>query len=157
MARDDPFADVDRILGAIDYAGQAAALEEKHRAAMAGLLRECLEVVDSLETLEAHCGELQQAGAERVPARSVGLIRRQMLRALANASVEPMNAAGTPLDLDRHDVAEVRPDAAVAESTVLEERVRGYLWKGALLRRARVVVSRLPDDPEPAEPKGEAE
>jgi molecular chaperone GrpE (heat shock protein) len=53
-----------------------------------------------------------------------------------------MNAAGHPLDLAHHEVDAVSPDSSVEADTVLEEKVRGYLWKGALLRRAKVLISR---------------
>jgi molecular chaperone GrpE len=71
-----------------------------------------------------------------------------MLKALDKADVEPMNAAGMPLDLERHEVLAVRVDPSVPEDTVLEEALRGYLWKQRLLRRARVVISRCQDSEE---------
>ncbi len=140
--------DTDKMLSTIDFgkmmdvAGMIAAQNEKHRKETAKLLIEFLEVVDSLEALGVHCKELVATGQQHVPLRSVDTTLRQALKMLAGAGVEQMKAAGQPLNLELHEVDAVTADAAVEEDTVLEEKVRGYLWNGVLLRRAKVVISR---------------
>ena len=53
----------------------------------------------------------------------------------------PLDAVGKELDLDWHEVAEVQGSETAAADTVLHELIRGYSWKGKLLRRSRVVIS----------------
>ena len=126
----------------MDVAAAMSAEGQKHRKETADLLVRFLEVVDSLDALAAHCEELAAGGLEHVPLRSVNTTLRQALSALSQAGVERMDAAGRPLDLNLHEVEAVRPDSSVEEDTVLEEKVRGYLWKGTVLRRSKVVISR---------------
>ncbi len=126
----------------MDVAAAVSAEGQKHRKETADLLVRFVEVVDSLEALAAHCEELAARGHQHVPLRSVNTTLRQALSALSRAGVEPMDAAGRPLDLNLHEVEAVRPDSSVEEDVVLEEKVRGYLWRGAVLRRSKVVISR---------------
>jgi molecular chaperone GrpE (heat shock protein) len=147
MASKDSGDDTDKMLSAMDFgkmmdvAGALAAQNEKHRKETAGLLLGFLEVVDSIEALGAHCQELVEQGYEHVPLRSVNTTYRQALNILSRLGVEQMNAAGRPLNLEEHEVEAVRPNTSAEEDTVLEEKLRGYLWNGTLLRRAKVVVA----------------
>jgi molecular chaperone GrpE (heat shock protein) len=147
MTSKDSGDDMDRMLSGMDFgkmmdvAGAVTAQNEKHRKEMADLLLGFLEVVDSLEALGAHCQELVERGCDHIPLRSVNTTLRQALSMLSRAGVEQMNAAGRPLNLAEHEVEAVRPNASAEEDTVLEEKLRGYLWNGALLRRAKVVVA----------------
>ncbi len=147
MPDKDSADDVNKMWSAMDFgkmmdaAGMVAEQNEKHRKETADLLLRFLEIVDSLEALGAHCEELVARGYEHIPLRSVNTTLRQALNILSQTGVEQMNAAGRPLNLEQHEVDAVRPDSSVEEDTVLEEKVRGYLWKGTLLRRAKVVIS----------------
>jgi molecular chaperone GrpE (heat shock protein) len=140
--------DTDKMLSVMDFgkmmdvAGMVAAQNEKHRKETADLLLRFLDVIDSLQALGEHCQELVASGYEHVPLRSVNTTLHQALNVLSQVGVEQMNAAGHPLDLAHHEVDAVSPDSSVEADTVLEEKVRGYLWKGALLRRAKVLISR---------------
>jgi molecular chaperone GrpE (heat shock protein) len=82
------------------------------------------------------------SGHQQIPLRSVNTIFGQALNVLSQVGVEQMKAVGQPLNLEWHEVDAVTPDSSVEEDTVLEEKVRGYLWNGLLLRRAKVVISR---------------
>jgi len=142
MSKDDLFVSADKMLAAMDFAEVTAAQEEKHKKQMANLLLNFLDVMDSMQTLEAHCQDLYASGHEHIPLRSVSIIVRQISSLLSKAGVEPMNGAGHSLDLNLHEVVAVRTDLSTAEDTVLEELLRGYMWNKDLLRRAKVVISR---------------
>ncbi len=139
MPEDDRSAQ--RLLAAIDFAGLAEARDEQHRREMAGLLEGLLDVLDNLLALEAHCREQAERGDRQVPHRAATIMVNQLRAVLARAGVEPIEAAGQPLDLALHDVESVRPDPAAEPDTVLEEVRRGYRWRGTLLRRARVIIA----------------
>lgn len=142
MADDDIFVTADRMLASMDFAALSAEREEKHRREMAGALGSFLPIVDSLEALEARCRELTEQGAQDVPLRSVSVLVKRAFQVLSGLGVEPMRARGGPVDLAMHEVVAVREDPTVEEDTVLEETLRGYLWKTSPLRQARVVVNR---------------
>jgi molecular chaperone GrpE len=137
----------------MDFAAMTAAQEGKHQKEMMTVLRAFLSVVDSLQALEAHCRGLIASGQKHVPARSVTVTLRQALQALARSGVEPMNAVGTKLNLDFHEVVAVSATSQEESDTVVEEAQSGYLWSGRLLRRAKVIVSSGPETERPS--KGE--
>lgn len=141
MATNDPFQAADRLLAAVDFSGMAASLEEEFRRETSRLLLGVVEVLDGLETLQAYCEELANAGFAQAPCPSVQGLVKQLRAVLAQAGATPIEVVGHPLDLESHDVAAVRPDATVEADTILEEQRRGYRWRQQLLRRARVVVA----------------
>jgi molecular chaperone GrpE len=138
MSSEQEFPDFGNML---DFAGMAAEQNEKHRKETTNLLLAFLEIVDSLEAFAQHCEELVSAGQNQVPARTANTIVGQARNVLRQMNVEPMEAVGRPLNLEWHDVHSVSENSAAEPDTVLEEKVRGYLWKGSLLRRAKVVIA----------------
>ncbi len=106
-----------------------------------GLVLDLLGVADSLHALDDHFAELERRG-ERVPRKSVDVALRKLLGVLKKHRVEPMQCTGLPLDLDHHEVVEVKHVRDTPDDIVLEESVRGYLSADRVLRYAKVVVSR---------------
>ena len=141
MAKDELFGDAGRLLAAMDFTAMTAAQEEKQRKEMTDLLLGFLEVVDSLQSLEAHCRELVESGHPQVPLRSVSVTTRKALQVLGKAGVTPMNDTGSKLDLDRHEVAAISTTSPEDADVVVGESLSGYLWNNRLLRRAKVTVS----------------
>lgn len=145
----DPQNDLDKLLTGMnfgkmmDVSESLTSQKDKHRAEMASMLTRFLEVVDSIEALVNHCEQLSASGQQHVPYGSANTTLRQALQVLSQLGVEPMQAVGQPLNLAFHDVDQLIVDPSVEEDTVLEEKTRGYLWNGLLLRRAKVVISRL--------------
>ena len=107
------------------YAGQAE--EEKKR-----LLRNFLTVADNLERALAHSGDDLGDG--------VKLTYQELQRLLSQEGVEPLEAIGQPFDPYYHEaVGTVASDDD--EETVVGERQKGYLYRGELLRPAKVEVA----------------
>jgi molecular chaperone GrpE (heat shock protein) len=150
MSSDNLFVGVDQIVAALDVSARLAEQEERHRRETAALLRRLLGVLDSLQAVERQCRELAAAGVTQAPHKAVNVTFRQMLQELSTVGLEPMNVVGRPLDLAQHEVVGVRHDPSVAEDTVLEETVPGYVWKHGLLRQAKVVISRASDSAAPS-------
>jgi molecular chaperone GrpE len=136
-------ASADRMLAALDFAGQSAQQSEQHRRQMASLLRGVIETLDSLQSLATHCRSLPAAGDPGgFPVKTIELIVKQLDREIQAAGATPMDAVGQPLDLERHEVVSVRHEPTCDDDTVLEETVHGYLWQDRVLRYAKVIVSR---------------
>jgi molecular chaperone GrpE len=141
MAEEDIAAAADRILAGLDFARAASAAEAARRQELERLLGGFLEVVDSLEALE-HWSAGAGDDLRWTLSGTIQRIRRQALEVLEQAGVEPLDCAGKPLDLSHSEVVEVRIGTGAAEDTVVEEVLRGYTWRGRLLRRPRVVIAR---------------
>jgi molecular chaperone GrpE len=107
------------------YADQAE--EEKKR-----LLRAFLAVADNLERALVHSGDGLRDGVQ--------LTYQELQRLLSLEGVEPLETIGQPFDPYYHEaVGTVAGDGN--EETVVGERRKGYLYRGELLRPAKVEVA----------------
>jgi molecular chaperone GrpE len=107
------------------YADQAE--EEKKR-----LLRAFLTVADNLERALAHSGDGLRDGVQ--------LTHQELQRLLSQEGVEPLETIGQPFDPYYHEAV----DTVVGDDdpeTVVGEREKGYLYRGELLRPAKVEVA----------------
>ena len=117
------------------YAAQAE--EERKR-----LLRAFLTVADNLELALSHSDRpspallAKQAGSLR---DGVRLTYQELRRLLTQEGVEPLEAIGQPFDPYYHEaVGTIAGDHD--QETVVGERQKGYLYRGELLRPAKVEV-----------------
>ena len=107
------------------YADQAEE-EKKH------LLRAFLAVADNLERALAHSGDGLRDG--------VKLTHQELQRLLNREDVEPLEAIGHAFDPYYHEAV----DTVIGDDdqeTVVGERQKGYLYRGELLRPAKVEVA----------------
>ncbi len=116
------------------YADQAE--EEKKR-----LLRAFLAVADNLERALAHSGDGFRDGVQ--------LTYQELQRLLSREGVEPLEATGQPFDPYYHEAVET-VDGDGDEEIVVGERQKGYLYRGELLRPAKVEVA-IPASSHPCE------
>jgi molecular chaperone GrpE len=103
----------------------------------AGLLARLLEVLDDLDRLSA------EGAATPAPAlhQAVELIDRKLRKELQTAGLEPIDPVGAPFDPNLHEaVSTVPPPRPELDHTVSATFQVGYLFKGALVRPARVQV-----------------
>jgi molecular chaperone GrpE len=107
------------------YANQAE--EEKKR-----LLRAFLAVADNLERALAHSGDGFREGVE--------LTYQELQRLLSREGVEPMEVIGQPFDPYYHEAVDTM-DGDDDQEIVVGERQKGYLYRGELLRPAKVEVA----------------
>ncbi|MGA9351140.1 MAG: nucleotide exchange factor GrpE [Anaerolineae bacterium] len=126
------------------YADQAE--EEKKR-----LLRTFLAVADNLKRALAHSDrplsdfdELSRAVPPASQGRSlhdgVKLTYQELQRLLSQEGVEPLEAIGQPFDPYYHEAVDTVAGDHDQE-TVVGERQKGYLYRGELLRPAKVEVA----------------
>lgn len=113
------------------------------------LLREILPVLDNFDrALAAEAGPAGEAGFRA----GVELIHRDFLKALERVGVRPFSAVGELFDPARHEAVGRVERADVADHTVVEETLRGYLFHDRVLRPAQVIVAvEPPPPPEPGE------
>ncbi len=65
----------------------------------------------------------------------------RMMKTLETAGLQPLKTIGKVVDLNIHDVVEYRPSMDYSHNTVIKERQKGYIFRGRLLRDAKVVVA----------------
>jgi molecular chaperone GrpE len=118
------------------YAGQAE--EEKKR-----LLRNFLTVADNLERALAHSDHLTSNHLTSQGASihdGVLLTYQELQRLLSQEGVEPLEAMGQPFDPYYHEAVGMIAGNHDQE-TVVGQRQKGYLYRGELLRPAKVDVA----------------
>lgn len=109
--------------------------EEQTEAEKKRLLREFLTIMDNLERALSHA-EVSEDGLRE----GLQLTHQALQRMLTQEGVEAMSPEGKPFDPLYHEaVATVSTDAA--PETVVGQVQKGYLYRGELLRPARVQVA----------------
>ena len=115
---------------------QEREMEEFRRLANAGLIRECLPVLDNLERALSAPGD--EAGGVR---EGVQLVLRQFQDVLARHGLEQIDPLGAPFDPTLHEAIAKRPAAGCEDNAVCEVLQKGYRLGERLLRPALVVVA----------------
>ena len=132
----DELQERDRKLRDYIAAHQHAVQEmDRDRSALAGTM---LEVVDDLDrSLQA--GET--SGNVAAVLEGVALVRNRVMGKLKELGVEPLNSLGERFDPNVHEAVGMIPVAdAEQDQQVIAEEQTGFLFKGKLLRAARVIV-----------------
>jgi molecular chaperone GrpE len=75
------------------------------------------------------------------------VIRRTLLDLLRQRQVVPLEAVGKPFDPSFMYAIGRQETNSMAENTVIQEVVRGYLWQNQILREAQVMVAVRPGEP----------
>lgn len=76
--------------------------------------------------------------------KSLEALRTRLLSIMEREGLVPAVSVGKALDLDIHEVVEVRGSNQNGEPVVVEEFQKGYLFDNRVVRDARVVVERIP-------------
>jgi molecular chaperone GrpE len=108
-----------------------------------GFLRDLLQVLDNFERALEHAKSLgtENGSAQAQVIQGVEMTHFQLLEALRNQGVNPVQALGKKFDPALHEA--VGDEESESEAgTILKEAQRGYTLHGRLLRPARVVVAK---------------
>jgi molecular chaperone GrpE len=118
-------------------------------AAQESTIKKLLPIVDNLERSLAH---LRTATKLEGIKEGHEAIYRQCLDALTSLGVTPMEAVGGRFDPNLHEALTQQVSAEHPDGTVLQMFETGYMIRDRVLRHAKVVVSKAPEDAAPAEP-----
>ena len=105
------------------------------------LLQELIQIEDNLE----RALEVPNATLESLK-EGVEMIQKQFSTFLKNQKVEPVAAIGKPFDPTLHEVLNQQESEEHEENTIIEEYSKGYTLNGRILRSAKVVISKKPDE-----------
>ncbi len=116
-------------------------LEKSRRFALEGVMKDLLQVRDSLER-----GLGMADGSATVESLIEGkeLILKMLSKVMSDHGLEEIDPAGEPFNPEFHEAVTVLPSPDHEENTVLEVLQKGFTLHERLLRPAMVVVSRKP-------------
>lgn len=128
---------------------------EKEAEANRNLIAKLLPVLDNLD----RAIEVSRSGAENDEAlksfhQGIQLIDQQIHNVLENEGLKPFSSKGEEFDPARHDAVLSVETNEHESNKVLDEVEKGFVFKGKVLRHARVTVSKRPGG-EPKEPDEE--
>jgi molecular chaperone GrpE len=113
-------------------------LERSRRLALERIMKDLLQVVDSMERgLEV---DTESATVQSL-LEGQKLTLKMLGKVLQDHHLEVVDPAGEPFDPERHEAVTVLPSPDHAENTVIEVLQKGYLLHERLIRPAMVVVS----------------
>ncbi len=118
--------------------------EDRLNRAKADYLRSVLEVLDNLERFLQATEKSGQAGERNFDAfyKGVAMVHKQLMDTLVREGVEAIeDPVGKQMDPTYHDAVAAQ-EGGGEHGTVVEEIQKGYVYKGLVLRPARVKVAR---------------
>ncbi len=110
--------------------------EDLYSTAVCDTIANILPILDNLERAVATGTE----NAENSVLDGVKMIKKQFEDTLTAMGVSPIEAVGTPFDPEKHN-AVMTEESDKEENTVLEELMKGYLYKDKVIRHSMVKVS----------------
>jgi molecular chaperone GrpE len=114
---------------------------ERSEAASRGQADLARQLLDGLDDL-ARFAHLDPAQVEsRTVVEGAAMVERKLLKVLGDAGLELVDADGKSFDPNVHEAVSTEPAASPEDDHVVSRVFqRGYIFKGQLLRPARVVV-----------------
>ncbi len=107
------------------------------------LIMDLFGIIDDLERTIEHASESKDALSAKDPmTQGVELIYKSFLKMLERYGVRPMQTVGEAFDPMKHDALLEEPRSDIAPGMVTREIQQGYFLHDAILRHAKVFVSK---------------
>ena len=102
------------------------------------VLDKLLPIIDNFERGFAGLSEEQMSDPF---VSGMDMVYKQLVKALADMGVEPIEAVGKPFDPNLHNAVMHVEDENLGENTVAQEFQKGYLYHGSVVRHSMVQVA----------------
>ena len=102
------------------------------------VLEKLLPIIDNFERGFAGLSEEQMSDPF---VSGMDMVYKQLVKALADMGVEPIEAVGKPFDPNLHNAVMHVEDENLGENTVAQEFQKGYLYHGSVVRHSMVRVA----------------
>ena len=99
------------------------------------------KILPVLDNFERGLAQLPEEKKDDPVAEGMEKIYKQFEKALADLGVEPIEAVGHAFDPDFHNAVMHVEDEEAGDNVVVEELMRGYTYKGTVIRYAMVKVA----------------
>ena len=101
------------------------------------VVEKLLPIIDNFERGFAGLSEEQMSDPF---VSGMDMVYKQLVKALADMGVEPIEAVGKPFDPNLHNAVMHVEDENLGENTVAQEFQKGYLYHGSVVRHSMVEV-----------------
>ena len=102
------------------------------------VVEKLLPIIDNFERGFAGLSEEQKSDPF---VSGMDMVYKQLVKALADMGVEPIEAVGKPFDPNLHNAVMHVEDENLGENTVAQEFQKGYLYHGSVVRHSMVQVA----------------
>lgn len=102
------------------------------------VIEKLLPIIDNFERGFAGLSEEQMSDPF---VSGMDMVYKQLVKALADMGVEPIEAVGKPFDPNLHNAVMHVEDENLGENTVAQEFQKGYLYHGSVVRHSMVQVA----------------
>lgn len=102
------------------------------------VVEKLLPIIDNFERGFAGLSEEQMSDPF---VSGMDMVYKQLVKALADMGVEPIEAVGKPFDPNLHNAVMHVEDENLGENTVAQEFQKGYLYHGSVVRHSMVQVA----------------
>lgn len=102
------------------------------------VLEKLLPIIDNFERGFAGLSQEQMSDPF---VSGMDMVYKQLVKALADMGVEPIEAVGKPFDPNLHNAVMHVEDENLGENTVAQEFQKGYLYHGSVVRHSMVQVA----------------
>ena len=102
------------------------------------VVEKLLPIIDNFERGFAGLSEEQMSDPF---VSGMDMVYKQLVKALADMGVEPIEAVGKPFDPNMHNAVMHVEDENLGENTVAQEFQKGYLYHGSVVRHSMVQVA----------------
>ena len=102
------------------------------------VVEKLLPIIDNFERGFAGLSEEQMSDPF---VSGMEMVYKQLVKALADMGVEPIEAVGKPFDPNLHNAVMHVEDENLGENTVAQEFQKGYLYHGSVVRHSMVQVA----------------
>lgn len=102
------------------------------------VVEKLLPIIDNFERGFAGLSEEQMSDPF---VSGMDMVYKQLVKALADMGVEPIEAVGKPFDPSLHNAVMHVEDENLGENTVAQEFQKGYLYHGSVVRHSMVQVA----------------
>ena len=107
------------------------------------LLQSLIPILDNFDMALAAAQNASDGSGQSLRT-GIEMVHQQMRKALADAGLEEVEAAGKPFDPNLHEAISQIETAEVPEGQVVQQLRKGYKLRDRLLRPASVIVARPP-------------
>ncbi|MCX7765789.1 MAG: nucleotide exchange factor GrpE [Candidatus Sumerlaeia bacterium] len=115
--------------------------DEKENEELEQFLKSILPFLDGLERILKVARNQRHSEEVANWVKAIESLYFRLINILEKQGLEPIDSIGKPVDLNLHEVVEYIPSKDAPHNTVIAERQRGYIFRGKVIRDAKVVVS----------------
>jgi molecular chaperone GrpE len=110
--------------------------------AMFNIMNDLVPIMDSMERTLELANAFPDNEILKNWLTNISAINRKLRNILFRQGLQEMETIGKGVDFNMHEVVEYRETNNYPENTIIEEKQKGYLFRGKVIRDAKVVVAK---------------